>query len=172
MAMRERARSTVAMLGLTATLGGCRPALSLDAPTGFAAAETTWRSVHFKASDNVGLKLLLFDNVEGGTLEYWGRDLEHKLTARGYVLASRSTLVAPNSIRGTRFDFQLATDDDDDPMFLVVGLFVTDDYRYVAQIAGTRARYAEYDARVPEILGELRPRGCRPRSKICPRSRT
>lgn len=149
-------------------LGGCSRPLRYEAPTGFAVAEHDWRSAHYKASDNVGLKLLVFDNVEGGTLEYWGQDLTNKLRARGYSLEDQSPLRSPNKVAGTRFDFGLDhPDGQTPPQFLVVNLYVTDDYRYVAQIAGDEALFSRYDGRVERLLEGLRPRGCRARSEIC-----
>ncbi|MEM9456418.1 MAG: hypothetical protein AAGF11_19715 [Myxococcota bacterium] len=151
---------------------GCSQPLQYESPPGFAIAEQSWRSAHYKASDNVGLKLLVFDNVEGGTLEYWGQDLTHKLRARGYTLEGQSPLRAENKVVGTRFDFGLAHGDDHGnedkpPQFLVVSLYVTDDYRYVAQLAGDQALFARYDDRVDQLLAGLRPKGCRVRSTIC-----
>jgi hypothetical protein len=158
----------MARILLALGLAGCGAALDYEAPPGFARAESDWRSAHFKASDNVGLKLLLFDNVEGGTLEYWGQDLVRKLEARGYALQGQAPLTAANHVAGTRFDFVLDTGDSElPPKFLVVSLFVTDGYRYVAQIAGDKSLLPRYASRVPRILAELKPRGCKPRSEVC-----
>ena len=157
------------------TGSGCSQPLQYEAPSGFAIANQDWRSAHYKASDNVGLKLLVFDNVEGGTLEYWGQDLTRKLLARGYTLEGQSALRADNKVVGTRFDFGLdhgggrgdGHGDERPSQFLVVSLYVTDDYRYVAQLAGDQALFARYDARVAQLLAGLRPKGCRVRSTIC-----
>lgn len=157
-------------LGLLGALlvGGCSHPLQYEAPPGFAVATQDWRSAHYKASDNVGLKLLVFDNVEGGTLEYWGQDLARKLRARGYTLEDQSPLQSQNKVSGTRFDFDLDRQDGETgPQFLVVSLYVTDDYRYVAQLAGDEALFSRYDGRVEALLQGLRPRGCRARSEVC-----
>jgi hypothetical protein len=160
--------AVAAFSAISAIQAGCGRILEYEAPPGFAAADHDWRSAHYKASDNVGLKLLVFDNVDGGTLDYWAADLTRKLEGRGYVLGKQAPLTSSNRVAGTRADFVLDRQDGETaPQFLVVSLFVTDKYRYVAQIAGAQSHYAMYDARVPELLGDLRPKGCRARSKIC-----
>lgn len=145
---------------------GCSSPLRYDAPKGFAEATRDWRSIHYKASDNVGLKLLLFDNVEGGTLDYWSADLVRKLGARGYALRDQSALRSGNHVVGTRFDFAFARDGEA-PQFLVVNLFVTDEFLYVAQLAGDAPLLERYDARIPEIAAALVAKGCKARSDVC-----
>ena len=93
------------------SLAGCGSPLRYHAPRGFAEAAHDWRSAHYKASDNVGLKLLVFDNVEGGTLDYWGEDLVRKLRGRAYELRAQSAVATSNDVAGTRFDFVLERDD-------------------------------------------------------------
>jgi hypothetical protein len=146
---------------------GCGAPLRYEAPRGFASAKQDWRSAHYKASDNVGLKLLVFDNVEGGTLQYWGEDLVRKLQAREYELRGQAPLRTRNAVAGTRSDFTIDPPGDAPPQFLVVSLFVTDDFIYVAQLAGDAELLSRYDGRVPEIVAALRPRGCRPGSRVC-----
>jgi hypothetical protein len=158
MAMRHLLLASVMAAGCTT--------LRYEAPKGFAEATKDWRSIHYKASDNVGLKLLVFENVEGGTLDYWGEDLVRKLRARAYELREQSPLRTSNDVAGTRFDFVLARDDKP-AQFLVVNLFVTDDYLYVAQLAGDATLLPRYGARVPEIVSALRPKGCKPASDVC-----
>ncbi len=158
-------RPLVLALGVLAATA-CGAPLRYHAPRGFAEATHDWRSAHYKASDNVGLKVLVFDNVEGGTLDYWGEDLVRKLKGRGYALRSQSAVTARNDVSGTRFDFVLKPDDAA-PQFLIVNVFVTDDYLYVAQIAGDATLLPRYGRRVPEIVAELHPLGCRPRSAVC-----
>jgi hypothetical protein len=154
-----------ALLALTLA-AGCSGPLHFEAPRGFAEADRDWRSIHYKASDNVGLKLLLFDNVEGGTLDYWGADLVRKLSARGYALRDQSALRSGNDVVGTRFDFAFARDDEP-PQFLVVNLFVTDEFLYVAQLAGEAPLLPRYDARITEIAAALLAKGCLARSDVC-----
>ena len=140
--------------------GGCGKLIRYEAPDGFAAAEGDWRSAHYKGNDNVGLKLLVFDNVEGGTLEFWGADLVPKLQARGYELRSQHAVTSGNRVPGIRYDFALREAYGfPEPQFLVVALFVTDKYRYVAQLAGAQRHLPAYDPKVPAILAGLRPRG-------------
>ncbi len=165
-------RTRIAVLaGVLAAGSGCGgPLLEDTAPPGFAEAEHDWRTRHYKASDNVGLRFTVFDNVRGGTLEYWGNDLVDKLQQRGYVLLSQGALRSDNNLRGTRYDFRLSREDADEPMFLVVGLFVTDDYRYVAQLAGRDEFYETHASAVPTVFGSLRPTGCRRMQSVCARS--
>ncbi len=162
-------RRALCLLAVGLALTGCSRLIDYETPPGFARAETEedWRSRRYKASDNTGLKLTVFDNVDGGTLDYWGRDLVAKLEERGYRFDGAAQLESKNDVPGQRFNFGLAATDDAPPMFLVVGLFVTDDYRYVVQLAGDAAGYDAYDGRVSALFGRLRASGCRTRDSLC-----
>ncbi len=160
------AMKAIGLSALLLSLTACKPLIDYAPPPGFAQAESDWREHHYKGSNDVGLRVTVFDNVEGGTLGYWGDDLEHKLTERGYALEKKAPLRSENKVSGVRYDFRLEAGMDD-PMFLVVGLFVTDDYRYVTQLAGRHSELADYDARVAGMFESLLPQGCAPRSRIC-----
>lgn len=144
------------MIGLGS---GCLSTLRYEAPKGFALANRDWRSAHYKASDNVGLKVLVFDNVEGGTLAYWSEDLVRKLQAREYTLKERAAVQTGNGVAGTRFELVV------EGQFLVVNLFVTDDFIYVAQVAGDERLLGRY--RGLEVGEGLRARGCKGRESVC-----
>lgn len=146
---------------------GCAPVIDYSAPPGFVEAEADWQSQHYKGKDSVGLRVTVYDNVDGGTLDYWSNDLKTKLVARGYALETSSPLRANNDVPGQRYDFRLERGGDE-PMFLSVGLFVTDDYRYVTQLAGLQVEYAEVASGVPELFQRLEPGGCKTgKSSVC-----
>lgn len=165
-------RIGIGSLALALSATGCSRLIDYDTPSGFARAEMDedWRSRRYKASDKTGLKLTVFDNVEGGTLDYWGRDLVTKLEERSYRFEGSALLRSENGVPGQRFDFALEATDDKPAMFLVVGLFVTDDYRYVLQLAGDARGHEGYDAQVPKLFGRLRPSGCNARDSLCKRT--
>ncbi len=139
---------------------GCAPLIDYSAPPGFVEAESDWQSQHYKGKDSVGLRVTIYDNVDGGTLEYWSNDLETKLRGRGYILEKNSNLQANNDVPGRRYDFRLEREGDE-PMFLSVGLFVTDDYRYVTQLAGRQTEYPGVEPRVAGLFQRLEPGGCK-----------
>lgn len=145
---------------------GCFTTLRYEAPEGFALANRDWRSAHYKTSDNVGLKVLVFDNVEGGTLEYWSTDLVRKLTARHYTLRGQAPVKSGNGRPGTRFEFVLE-EPGESPKFLVVHLLVTDDFIYVAQVAGEADLLPRVRALGPALVAGLEVRGCKTRDSVC-----
>ena len=151
-------RSVVAASCLALT--GCASVIDYSAPPGFAEAEADWQSQHYKGKGGVGLRVTVYDNLDGGTLEYWSHDLSAKLERRGYALQTSSALRAKNDVPGLRYDFRLDRDGED-PMFLSVGLFVTDDYRYVTQLAGRQDEYEALSGRVPSLFQRLEPGGCK-----------
>lgn len=154
------------VLALLVGTSACSEAMiEFEPPRGFAYADGDWRVTHYKGANNVGLKILAFENVQGGTLGYWSGDLERKLIARGYTLRSSSEVRGDRRIRGRRWDFEIELDGE--PNFLVIGLFVTDDYRYVVQLAGAREHYPVQSEAVPEILAGLELHGCHLRNSIC-----
>ena len=154
---------TVGLAGLT----GCRP-YKLEAPAGFAEVEKYDSGTHMKGSDDVGLKLSVFDNVKGGTLTFWSHDLVEKLGKRGYVLTGQSAAKSDNGVNGTRFDFEYVAPGTDGPKrFYTAVLFVTDKHRFVLQMAGQAEHTAKYLVQVDDIAGEMKTRGCRSWTKIC-----
>ena len=155
-------------LGLlaAAALSGCA-AYKIDPPVGFAAVSEHDYETRMKAQDNVGLSVRRFENVRGGTLAFWGADLVKKLGDRGYMLRNQTAIRTKNGKTGTRFDFDYETFDTEIPKFYTAILVVTDKYKVVLQIAGGKEFAATYEARVPEIVGQLKVRGCKPGSKIC-----
>ncbi len=154
-------------LGLAAAvLSGCA-AYKIDPPVGFAVVSEHSYETRMKAQDNVGLSVRRFENVKGGTLAFWGADLVKKLGNRDYTLRSQSAVKTRNGKTGTRFDFDYQTFDTEVPKFYTVVLVVTDEYKVVLQIAGGKEFGAAYESRVPEIVGELKVRGCKIGSKIC-----
>lgn len=161
-----RTTIVVGLLGLAAATG-CRP-FKLKAPAGFAAVQNDEYGAHMKGSDNVGLKVSVFDNVDGGTLSFWGQDLVGKLSQRGYVLQSQTSAVSHNGVTGTRFNFEYtAPGTEQAPSFFSAVLFATDRNIIVVQLAGKAEHYSKYAARVDEIAQSTKTRGCKARSQIC-----
>mgnify|MGYP000520595395 CR=1 FL=1 len=87
---------------LLALAAGCN-AYRLEPPAGFAQVYADDYSAHMKANNNVGLKVQVFDNVEGGTLTFWSRDMVEKLGKRGYTLLDQKAVESKNGVVGTRF---------------------------------------------------------------------
>lgn len=48
-----------------------------------------------------------------------------------------------------------------------MSLYATDDYRYLAQLAGDERLFPSYDRCVQQILAEPRSKGCKPCSEVC-----
>ena len=121
-----------------------------------------------KGSDDVGLKLSVFENVKGGTLAFWSHDLVEKLGKRGYVLTGQSPAKSKNGVVGTRFDFEYVAPGTDGPKrFYTAVLFVTDKRRFVLQMAGHVEHVDKYLAQVDDIASDAKTRGCRPWTDIC-----
>jgi len=167
MTTMTRTPRNAALLGLALLALPACAAYKLEPPVGFAVvSENDWQT-RMKAQDNVGLTLQRFENVKGGTLAFWGADLVKKLGNRNYTLVSQSPVKTRNGQTGTRFDFDYETYDTELPKFYTAVLVVTDEEKIVLQVAGDAAVASTYRARIPEILGGLKVRGCKPRSKIC-----
>ncbi|MCA9635079.1 MAG: hypothetical protein KC420_03485, partial [Myxococcales bacterium] len=149
-----------------ALLSACAP-FKLEPPDGFVEVHRYSSEARMKAQDNVGLSLRVFKNVRGGTLGYWAADLVEKLGLRGYTLVSQTPARSRNGVVGTRFDFDYTAQGSDAPKFYTAVLFVTDERKFVLQVAGDKAKEAAYKARIDEIVGELKVRGCKVASKIC-----
>lgn len=156
-----------ALLGLAFLVLPACAAYKIEPPVGFAVvSENDWQT-RMKAQDNVGLTLQRFENVKGGTLAFWGADLVKKLGNRNYTLVSQTPIKTKNGQTGTRFDFDYETYDTELPKFYTAVLIVTDKHKIVLQVAGDQQFAAAYRARIPEVLAELKVRGCKAGSKIC-----
>ncbi|PCC72167.1 hypothetical protein SAMN02745121_01376 [Nannocystis exedens] len=147
-------------------LAGCKK-YAIEPPVGFVEVSSHSYETRMKAQDNVGLRVHRFANVRGGTLGYWAADLVNKLGKRGYVLTGQQPARSKNGREGTRFDFDYTIPGSDEPKFYTVVLFVTDEYKFTLELAGDREHAGAYRARVAEITGELKVRGCKVASKIC-----
>ncbi|MBL4686800.1 MAG: hypothetical protein JKY37_19540 [Nannocystaceae bacterium] len=147
---------------------GCSSRLyDLQPPPGFATVEDDWRSTRLKAADNVGMSMSVFDNVKGGSLRFWGADLQNKLKSRDYALVETKSTVSGDGVVGTRFDFDYTPPGSEASKFLVVVLFVTDDYRFVLQLAGRKELRVQYAASLPATVADLRLSGCGRQSSLC-----
>jgi hypothetical protein len=147
-------------------LGGCN-AYRLDPPTGFAQVDRDASGVRMKGSDEVGLNLRVYDNVEGGTLAYWSEDLVRKLAKRGYRLEKQSPVTSDNGVVGTRFDFAYASPGDDTPKFFTALLFVTDKYKVIVQVAGDAEHHPRIARQVDQIAAATKVRGCKVGKPTC-----
>lgn len=147
---------------------GCRAPYKLEPPAGFAEVDNHHYGAHMKANNNVGLKINVFNNVKGGTLAFWSRDMVEKLGTRGYALMSQSPARSKNGVVGTRFDFRYTpVGKDEGPRFYTTVLFVSDEYKVVLQVAGREAYKGQYSAEIDSIAGELEVRGCKAVTKAC-----
>ncbi|MEM9462910.1 MAG: hypothetical protein AAGF11_52700 [Myxococcota bacterium] len=147
---------------------GCRAPYKLEPPAGFAEVDNHYYGAHMKANNNVGLKISVFDNVKGGTLAFWARDMIDKLGMRGYELIGQSPTRSKNGVVGTRFDFRYTpVGKDEGPRFYTAVLFVSDEYKVVMQVAGREAYKGQYSAEIDAIAGELKVRGCKAATKAC-----
>jgi hypothetical protein len=152
---------------LLALAAGCN-AYRLEPPAGFAQVYAGDSGAHMKANNNVGLKIAVFDNVDGGTLTFWARDLVEKLGKRSYQLVNQTPAESKNGVVGTRFDFSyVPVGDAELPRFYTAVLFVSDEHIVVVQLAGLESYKAQYSAEVDGILAELKVRGCKVRTKAC-----
>lgn len=152
---------------LLALAAGCN-AYRLEPPAGFAQVYADDQSAHMKANNNVGLKVQVFDNVEGGTLTFWSRDMVEKLGKRGYTLLDQKAVESKNGVVGTRFDFAYTpVGDVEPPRFYTAVLFVSDKHKVVLQLAGLETYKPQYAAEIDGILAELKVRGCKVKTKAC-----
>lgn len=146
---------------------GCN-AYRLQPPAGFAQVYAGEYGAHMKANDDVGLRINVFENVKGGTLAFWSRDLVEKLGKRDYHLVGQTPVESKNGVMGTRFDFSYTpVGKDEAPRFYTAVLLVTDAHRVVLQLAGREEHRARYGAEVEGIVAELKVRGCKVRTKAC-----
>ena len=173
MAMRidSRAARLAVAGGLLAVLTpGCGSFRLRDTPPGFAEFHRDDRGhaeLRAKSGDNVGLRIVTFGNVRGGSLAYWSRDLVEKLGGRGYSLEGQSPARSANGVVGTRFDFHYVPPGDHGESFYSVVLFASDRYRVVIQLAGDRDQKAAHDEELDAVAAAIRVAGCRAGGKIC-----
>ncbi len=123
--------------------------------------------LRMKAPDNVGLSIKTFANYEGGSLPLWSEDLVKKLGARGYVLTGQKPVKSANGVEGARFDFRYTPHGADDEKYYTALLFVTDDWRIVAQFAGTAELATVHESDITALLAELKVRGCKVSEDTC-----
>jgi hypothetical protein len=172
-----RKLSQFSLLGIgTFTLlaaSGCASFKLKNPPPGFIEVTSSdWggdAELRMKAPDNVGLNITSFDNHRGGTLPLWSIDMVKKLAGRGYTLERQTAVKSGNGIEGTRFDFSytpLGADDAEEKFYTAV-LFVTDDWKVVVQMAGTKSFEADHATDVDRIIKEIKIRGCKVGSKVC-----
>jgi hypothetical protein len=152
---------------LLALAAGCN-AYRLEPPAGFAQVYAGDDGAHMKANNNVGLRINVFDNVEGGTLTFWSRDMVEKLGRRDYQLIDQKPAETKNGVVGTRFDFSYTpVGDVEPPRFYTAVLFVSDKHIVVLQLAGLESFKPQYAAQIDGILDDLKVRGCKLKTKAC-----
>lgn len=66
MALIRRLVAAISCMGVM----GCAPLIDDSPPPGFVEAESDWQSQHDKGKGSVGLRVTIYDNVDGGTLDY------------------------------------------------------------------------------------------------------
>lgn len=155
-------------LALVTLVGGagCR-SYKLEPPAGFAEVNAGNYGARMKSGDDVGLNLAVFDNVEGGTLEFWSADLVKKLARRGYTLEGQQAARSKNGVVGTRFDFSYDPPGTEAHKFYSVVLFVSDENVVALQLAGEAALRSTYMAKVDGIAGDTVVRGCKSWTHVC-----
>jgi hypothetical protein len=164
--------SALVALGLLAA-SGCASSFKLkDPPPGFIEVSSSKydgdAELRMKAPDNVGLNITTFANSRGGTLPLWAEDMIKKLSDRGYVLTGQDAVKSGNGVEGTRFDFVHEPPGSDDGMkFYTAVLFVTDEWIVVVQIAGKSDLASQHGQDLERILGEIKVRGCKLKTKVC-----
>lgn len=151
---------------LLMTLTGCSSAFEMKTPSGFARVEREWDQITYKGIDDVGLRVDMFGNLDGGTLDFWTHDLTSKLGARGYQLVRRQPIASSNGVAGTTFEFVVDAQVGEHKFF-IVSLFVTDEYRIVMQLAGDESLRTAYWSRNEEFANNLRIRGCHAFRSVC-----
>ncbi len=149
-------------------MSGCSGAsFKLKEPPGGFAVVQEWTGHYWaKAGDDVGLKIASYDNVKGGTLEYWSYDLAEKLGDRGYKLTNQSGVKSKNGVAGLRLDFDYSSPAGEEKFYTAV-LFVSDDYRIVVQLAGDKDLRSAHEADLNEALTTLKVKGCKLTKDTC-----
>jgi len=164
--MRRMTMMFVVAAGLLGATG-CN-AYRLEPPKGFAEVDADRTGSRMKSGDDVGLNLRVFDNVEGGTLEFWSEDLVRKLGKRGYVLVAQSQARSKNRVTGTRFDFTyVVPGTESETKFYSVVLYVTDAHVFALQLAGDDELRARHLAQLDGIAKDVKVRGCRAWTDVC-----
>jgi hypothetical protein len=169
--MRPLALLILAPLALVATTG-CSSFKLKDKPPGYIEVSDYVgykgaADLRMKAPDNVGLSIKTFDNYEGGSLALWSEDLVKKLGGRGYVLTGQKPVESANGVAGTRFDFRYTPHGADEEKFYTALLFVSDEWRIVAQFAGTAELAAGHEKDITALLADLKIRGCKASEDTC-----
>jgi hypothetical protein len=165
--------SILVALGLLGMSSGCASSFKLkEAPPGFIEVSSSKydgdAELRMKAPDNVGLNITTFANYRGGTLPLWAEDMIKKLSDRGYVLQGQEAVKSGNGVEGTRFDFVHEPPGSDDGVkFYTAVLFVTDEWIVVVQIAGKSDLHNQHAQDLERILGEIKVRGCKLKTKVC-----
>jgi len=163
------------LLGLSVVAStGCAPSFKLkQAPPGFIEVNSYTDSdgeaeLRMKAPDNVGINITTESNFRGGTLALWADDMVRKLGERGYVLLRQEAVESKNGVEGTRFDFRYnPPGGDGHERFYTAVLYVTDEWRVIAQLAGRIELEADHQTDLEQILGEIKITGCKIASKVC-----
>lgn len=144
---------------LSVSASACASAFELAAPPagmvevpGFDYDDDDMR---FKAADRVGVRVVAFDNYDGGTLTFWAGDLVEKLQARGYVLLAQQPVASANGVAGTRFDFSYDAGTNAATYFYTAVLFISDEHRVVAQVAGRKEYRSAHEATIAQLIAEL-----------------
>lgn len=138
----------------------------LRSPEGFAEAARDDDRITMIAANNVGLNLVRFTNVPGGTLSFWSADLVDKLRLRGYELNQQSPAKSANGVHGARFDFTYTNANGEQKFYSAV-LFTTDKYRFVIQLAGDARLARTHQDKLADIIQNTTLRGCSIKSAIC-----
>jgi hypothetical protein len=168
--MRHIALKSIILGALALGTTACASFKLDEAPSGFAVVssyESTSGYMRAKARDNVGLNIVTFHNVEGGTLAYWSGDLVEKLGRRGYQIVDQSPVRAKNGVVGTRFDFRYTPPAEEQEKFYTVVLYVSDEYRVVAQMGGNWEHRDDHGPHIQEVARDIKIKGCKVASKIC-----
>jgi hypothetical protein len=162
-------RQPLFALALLASLvtSGCAAFAVKEPPPGFAVVSDDHHNARMKSGDDVGINIIAFDNVEGGTLGFWSEDLVEKLGRRGYKLTRQTASRSKNGVVGTRFDFDYvpATAEGEQKFYTAI-LFVSDKHRVVLQMAGEAALVDKYSGQADALAALLKVRGCRGRD-VC-----
>lgn len=145
------------VLGSLASTGCAAPFKISDSPDGFVQVSDDDWGARYKALDNVGMRVDAFENYEGGTLDYWGKDLVNKLAMRGYTKTGEGKTKSGNGEEGAVYHFdysppgQKDAEGQDALKFYTVVLFVTDKHRVVIEFAGDIAYAREYRANIDAV---------------------
>lgn len=174
MTIRNFNRLPLALASLTCLFAsGCASSFVLkETPPSFIEVEfDDWAGeaeLRMKAPDNVGINITTEDNFRGGTLVLWAEDLVRKLSERGYLLMRQEEVRSKNGVPGTRFDFSYTPPGgEEQARFYTAILFVTDEWRVIAQIAGLASLEADHQQDIEKVLREIKITGCKSKTDVC-----